>query len=135
MERSTEQIASTLPLEDQTIKNTEEVQYLNLISTITAQGQQRKDRTGTGTISLFAPPPLRFSLLNHVFPLLTTKKTFFRPIFEELMWFIRGKTDSNVWFPFLNYVFINLYANRFFWIKKCLFGKVMVLKHTWILLV
>ncbi|KAJ1496539.1 Thymidylate synthase, partial [Coelomomyces lativittatus] len=53
-----------------------------------------QDRTGTGTISIFAPNPLRFSLENFQFPLLTTKKTFFRGVAEELLWFIKGDTNS-----------------------------------------
>ena len=71
----------------------EEFQYLNLIQDILDKGESRQERTGTGTLSLFAPPQLRFTLEK--FPLLTTKKVFLRPIFEELMWFIRGCTDAN----------------------------------------
>lgn len=37
---------------------------------------------------------MRFSLRNQTFPLLTTKKVFFRGIAEELLWFIRGSTDA-----------------------------------------
>jgi thymidylate synthase len=73
-----------------------EFQYLRLVDEIIAHGAERNDRTGTGTLSIFAPPQLRFSLAHNTFPLLTTKKTFLRPIFEELMWFIRGQTDGNV---------------------------------------
>jgi thymidylate synthase len=76
----------------------EECQYLELVQRILEQGETREDRTGTGVVSLFAPPQLRLSLSENVFPLLTTKRTFMRPIFEELMWFIRGKTDSKVSF-------------------------------------
>lgn len=77
---------------------TPEFQYLRLVEDIIAHGAERSDRTGTGTLSIFAPPQLRFSLSDNTFPLLTTKKTFLRPIFEELMWFIRGQTDGNVKF-------------------------------------
>jgi len=79
-----------------TKNNFPEVQYLRLVDDIIANGAERSDRTGTGTISIFAPPQLRFSLADHTFPLLTTKKTFLRPIFEELLWFIRGQTDGKV---------------------------------------
>ena len=51
----------------------EEYQYLNLIRYILADGESRPDRTGTGTLSIFAPPQLRFSLRDSVFPLLTTQ--------------------------------------------------------------
>ncbi|KAJ3311464.1 Thymidylate synthase [Blyttiomyces sp. JEL0837] len=72
----------------------EESQYLSLIQAILTHGEQRNDRTGTGTLSLFAPPQMRFSLLDNVLPLFTTKRVALRAVFEELMWFIRGCTDS-----------------------------------------
>ncbi|KND02432.1 thymidylate synthase [Spizellomyces punctatus DAOM BR117] len=73
-----------------------EHQYLSLIRTILQQGYPRADRTGTGTLSLFAPPQLRFSLAENSFPLLTTKRVPLRIVFEELMFFIRGQTDSTI---------------------------------------
>ena len=72
----------------------EEYQYLNLIKHILADGEFRPDRTGTGTVSLFAPPQLRFSLRDNVFPLLTTKRVFFRAVVEELLWFVKGDTNA-----------------------------------------
>ena len=74
----------------------DEHQYLNLIRTVLATGETRPDRTGTGTISVFAPPSLRFSLRDSTLPLLTTKRTFLRGIVEELLWFVRGETDSKI---------------------------------------
>ncbi|CDZ98786.1 thymidylate synthase [Phaffia rhodozyma] len=74
----------------------EEAQYLDLIRTIIHTGQIRPDRTGTGTIALFAPPALRFSLQNGTLPLLTTKRVFFRGVLEELLWFVAGSTDSTL---------------------------------------
>jgi len=74
----------------------DEQQYLSLIRTVIDTGELRPDRTGTGTLSLFAPPALRFSLADHTLPLLTTKRTFLRGILEELLWFIRGATDSKL---------------------------------------
>ncbi|ORX86642.1 thymidylate synthase [Basidiobolus meristosporus CBS 931.73] len=71
-----------------------EYQYLNLIKHILLNGEHRVDRTGTGTLSVFAPPQLRFSLKNGLFPLVTTKRVFFRGVVEELLWFIRGGTNS-----------------------------------------
>jgi len=71
----------------------EEMQYLNLIRKIIESGTQRGDRTGTGTLSLFGAQ-MRFSLRNGTFPLLTTKKVFYRGIAEELFWFIRGSTSA-----------------------------------------
>ncbi|KAL5520588.1 TMP1 [Sanghuangporus sanghuang] len=74
----------------------EEYQYINLIRDVLETGEVRADRTGTGTISLFAPPNLRFSLADNALPLLTTKRVFLRGIVEELIWFIRGHTDSTI---------------------------------------
>ncbi|KAF8566258.1 hypothetical protein P879_04239 [Paragonimus westermani] len=71
----------------------DEAGYLNLLRHIFCNGVERTDRTGTGTWAVFGPQ-LRFSLRDNVFPLLTTKQVFFRGIVEELLWFIRGSTDS-----------------------------------------
>lgn len=70
--------------------------YLSLVSDILQNGEQRDDRTGTGVISIFAPPSMSFSLQGATFPLLTTKMMTFRIIAEELMWFIRGQTDVKI---------------------------------------
>ena len=72
----------------------DEYQYLDLIRRVLDTGDTRPDRTGTGTIAIFAPPSLRFSLADSTLPLLTTKRTFMRGIAEELLWFIHGCTDS-----------------------------------------
>ena len=84
----------------------EEYGYLNLVRSVIENGEHRADRTGTGTVSLFAPPPLRFSLSRPsadptsppelVMPLLTTKKVFTRGIFEELLWFVAGSTSAKL---------------------------------------
>ena len=76
------------------LENPEEVQYLDLIRSILAGGELRKDRTGTGTRSIFAPGQLRFSLANQQLPLLTTKRVFWRGVAEELLWFVRGDTNA-----------------------------------------
>lgn len=72
----------------------DEWQYLDLVRRILDVGVRRGDRTGTGTLSIFGVQ-LRFSLRENVFPLLTTKRVFWRGVVEELLWFIRGRTDSN----------------------------------------
>ena len=83
------------------VTNPEEKSYLDLVERVIEQGNVRGDRTGTGTISLFAPPQLRFRI-DEYFPLLTTKRTFFRGLAEELFWFLKGSThikdlqDKNV---------------------------------------
>jgi len=71
----------------------EEEQYLALIRKIIDTGFRKGDRTGTGTLSLFGAQ-MRFSLRDGRFPLLTTKKVFYRGIAEELFWFIRGSTSA-----------------------------------------
>jgi thymidylate synthase len=73
-------------------KQHEEYKYLHLLQDILDKGIVKGDRTGTGTKSLFGTQ-LSFDVSNS-FPILTTKKVFFRGIVEELLWFIRGDTDS-----------------------------------------
>lgn len=73
----------------------EEVQYLNLVRRIIETGVHKKDRTGTGTLSIFGAQQ-RFSLRNNAFPLLTTKRVFWRGVAEELFWFLSGSTDATV---------------------------------------
>ncbi|EWC48279.1 thymidylate synthase [Drechslerella stenobrocha 248] len=72
----------------------EEQQYLDLIQHILDHGEHRPDRTGTGTLAVFAPPPLKFSLADGAFPLLTTKRVHLRSIIHELLWFISGNTST-----------------------------------------
>jgi|SRR5690554_3141864 len=67
-------------------------QYLSLARDILQYGEQREERTGTGTLSLFSPPKMRFDLTQG-FPLLTTKKLHIPSIVHELLWFIKGDTD------------------------------------------
>nr|UTK45502.1 thymidylate synthase [Equid gammaherpesvirus 5]UTK45581.1 thymidylate synthase [Equid gammaherpesvirus 5]UTK45660.1 thymidylate synthase [Equid gammaherpesvirus 5]UTK45739.1 thymidylate synthase [Equid gammaherpesvirus 5] len=69
-----------------------EHQYLNTVREILENGTRREDRTGTGTLSVFGDQA-RYSLRDQ-FPLLTTKRVFWRGVLEELLWFIRGSTDS-----------------------------------------
>lgn len=75
--------------------NEEEMQYLTLVEDILENGVRRGDRTGTGTLSKFGVQ-MRFSLREERFPLLTTKRVFWRGVAEELLWFIAGCTNANV---------------------------------------
>lgn len=68
-------------------RNMEEMQYLSLCKEIMETGVKRGDRTGTGTLSKFGTQ-MRFSLRDGRLPLLTTKRTFWRGVAEELLWFI-----------------------------------------------
>lgn len=75
-------------------RDTDELEYFDLIRKVLRDGKYKPDRTGTGTISLFGAQ-MRFSLRNSTVPLLTTKRVFWRGIVEELLWFLAGSTDSN----------------------------------------
>jgi thymidylate synthase len=77
-------------------KNEEEMQYLNLVKEIIEKGLTKSDRTGIGTRSIFGPTNMRFNLRNGSFPLLTTKRVFWRGVVEELLWIIGGKTDAKI---------------------------------------
>ncbi|MEK3768448.1 thymidylate synthase [Paenibacillus sp. FSL R5-0887] len=65
--------------------------YLNFLQYILDHGVKKEDRTGTGTISVFGYQ-MRFDL-SKGFPLFTTKRTPFRLIASELLWFINGDTN------------------------------------------
>lgn len=73
----------------------EEKGYLNLLQNILDNGVEKQDRTGIGTKSLFGTQ-LRFSLRNDTIPILTTKKVFIRGVIEELLFFIRGETNTKL---------------------------------------
>lgn len=83
----TEEIKSTI--------SSDELEYFRLIQDIIDKGKFKPDRTGTGTKSLFGAQ-MRFSLRDDTMPLLTTKRVFWRGVVEELIWFIKGSTNSNI---------------------------------------
>ncbi len=66
-------------------------QYLELCKHVLETGTKKEDRTGTGTFSVFGYQ-MRFDLTEG-FPLMTTKKTAFRLIVSELLWFLKGDTN------------------------------------------
>ena len=65
--------------------------YLRLLKDVLDNGKEKEDRTGTGTISVFGRQ-IRHKM-NQGFPLLTTKKMYWKGIVTELLWFLRGDTN------------------------------------------
>jgi len=66
-------------------------QYLDTLRLILGTGTKRDDRTGVGTISVFGLQ-MRYNLSDR-FPMITTKKVWFKGIVHELLWFLKGDTN------------------------------------------
>ena len=71
--------------------NTLDQKYQDLLADILTNGVDKKDRTGTGTLSVFGRQ-IRHKM-SEGFPLLTTKKMAIKSIMTELKWFLKGRTD------------------------------------------
>jgi thymidylate synthase len=68
-----------------------DLDYKELLLDIMTNGVKKSDRTGTGTISVFGRQ-IRHKMSDG-FPVLTTKKMYFKGIVTELIWFLRGDTN------------------------------------------
>ncbi len=66
-------------------------QYLDLMELVLKTGVEKRDRTGTGTLSVFGHQA-RYDL-SAGFPMTTTKRLIFKAIVYELLWFLRGDTN------------------------------------------
>ena len=69
-----------------------EWQYLDLMRRVWTDGDERRDRTGVGTRSLFGEQ-LRFDLSDGQVPLLTTKRVYWKAAAREMLWFLSGETN------------------------------------------
>lgn len=73
---------------------TDESKYIDLVKDVLINGESRDDRTGVGTISVFGR---HFTMdISNSFPLLTTKRVFWKGVAEELLFFISGQTDTKI---------------------------------------
>ena len=86
-------IEQNLKLDEFPFKS-EEDDYLAIMRNILYSGVSSDDRTGVGTLTIFGSM-LKYNL-SDTFPLCTTKRMFFRAIFEELMFYLSGKTDNKL---------------------------------------
>lgn len=89
-------------------------QYLQLCQHILEHGFEKQDRTGTGTKSVFGYQ-MRFDL-EKGFPLLTTKRTYFKLIKTELLWFLKGDTNVRTLIQDKNYIWNEWAFDK--WVKS-----------------
>lgn len=72
--------------------NNVDKEYFRLLTTILTNGRRKKNRTGVDTIGVFGEQA-KFDINLDAFPILTTKKVYFKGILHELLWFIKGDTN------------------------------------------
>lgn len=95
MEHCDNKMRHYAPTTFQEVYQFKEEQYLEIMRQIMERGIERDDRTGTGTLSLFGTQQ-RYDLSNDEFPISTTKRIFFRAVFEELALYLSGRTDNSI---------------------------------------
>lgn len=78
-------------LEDRLMRHPE-YQYLDLLAQVLDKGDERSDRTGVGTRSIFGAM-VRFDLSDGTAPILTTKRVFWKTAVKEMLWFLTGGTN------------------------------------------
>jgi dihydrofolate reductase/thymidylate synthase len=91
-----------------------EKSYLDFCKYVLKNGTERMDRSGTGTISVFGNS-IRYDISNGSIPLFTTKKVRYQDCIEEMLWMIRGETDTsilknkgvNIWNPHTSRKFLD----------------------------
>lgn len=86
--------------------------YQNLLKELLSKGEEKKDRTGTGTLSVFGRM-LHFKDVDKIPPFLTTRKLPLKSTLGELLWFINGNTNANILKDNLKCNFWNEWANEF----------------------
>lgn len=91
--------------------------YQELMNEIITNGEKKMDRTGTGTLSITGAT-LRYDMSEGL-PLVTTKKTAFRLILTELLWFLRGDTNIRFLLENRNYIWVEWPLQK--WIKSAEF--------------
>ena len=69
--------------------------FIDLLEKVLNEGEDREDRTNTGTLSIFGPQ-IEFDNLDTQFPLLTSKRVSLKTVFEELIWMLRGQTHNKI---------------------------------------
>lgn len=72
--------------------NNVDKEYFRLLNTVLTNGKRKKNRTGVDTVGVFGEQA-KFDINLDAFPILTTKKVFFKGILHELLWFIKGDTN------------------------------------------
>ena len=69
--------------------------YMDLLRNVVQNGEDRPDRTGVGTYGLFGGQ-MRFNLSQMAVPFVTTKRLAWKSVLKELLWMLRGETDSKI---------------------------------------